>query len=385
MHSSKSKIRLCYASMMAIAVTVSITPVFMTTFSALFGRGQGLTAEQLGRIPAVLFASFILSILVTGPLADRRGAKPFVLAGHLSIVAGLFLLTAAMSYEMVLLSSCVLGLGAGCLEVVVSPVVAALRPGERASAMNLLHSFYCTGSILTVIIASLSLRWDVSWRFVCGLALLLPAALFAALLPVSLPPMVHEDHDREPVLSLLKNRHLLASFAIIFLAGGIELSTVQWLPTYAERVLGFSKSVSGYGLTGFFIGMALGRILAAHLGHRFAAVRLLGLGSFSCILLLAVGLFAPSPTLALAGCSCLGFSVSWLWPTTLAMTADRSPHGGATLFALLAVCGNAGCFIMPWIVGYIADQTSLRQGMMTILACPVTMFFLLSGIMLRKK
>jgi fucose permease len=363
--------------MITIAAAASITPVYMTTFSVAFGGLTGLTEEQLGRIPALLFACFMLTILVTGPLADRWGAKQFVLAGHVLIIAGIAVLAGSVSYEMVLLSVGILGFGAGCLEMVLSPIVAALRPEKRASAMNWLHSFYCTGSFITVMITSQSLRFDVSWRLVCGAMTLLPLSVFLGFLPVRVPPTVLEDRDREPVLSLLRRKHLLAALLIIFLAGGTEMSMAQWLPAYSERVLGFTKSVSGQGLAGFFIGMALGRILIASAGHRFTSLQLISFGALCCMTMLLIGVLAPNPRVALAACTGLGFSVSWLWPTTLAMTADRSPHGGATMFALLGVCGNAGCVVMPWIVGFVADQTSLRYGMMAILACPTVMISLL--------
>ena len=377
MRSTRGKLWLCYASMITIAAAASITPVYMTTFGVTFGGSTGLTQEQLGRIPAVLFASFMLTILITGPLADRWGAKRFLLAGHVLIIAGITALAGSVSYEMVLLSVGILGFGAGCLEMVLSPVVSMLRPEKRASAMNWLHSYYCTGSFITVLITSQSLRWDVSWRLVCGAMILLPLTVFLGFVSVRIPPMVHEDHDREPVLSLLRRRHLPAALSMIFLAGGTEMSMAQWLPAYAERVLGFTKSVSGQGLAGFFIAMALGRILIAAAGNRFTSLQLLSFGALCCLAMLLLAVFARNPLVALAACTGLGFSVSWLWPTTLAMTADLSPHGGATMFALLGVCGNAGCFVMPWIVGFVADQTSLRYGMMAILACPIVMISLL--------
>ncbi len=385
MRSTVGKLWLCNASMVTIAAVVSMTPVYMTTFSVTFGGLTRLTEEQLGRIPAVLFTFFILSILVTGPMADRWGAKRFVLIGHALIICGIATLAGSVSYEMLLLSVGILGFGAGCLEMVLSPIVAALRPERRASAMNWLHSFYCTGSFVTVMIVSESLRWNVSWRLVCGAIMLLPLSVFLGFLPVRVPPMVHEDHDREPVLSLLRRGHLLAALGIIFLAGGTEMSMVQWLPAYAERVLGFAKSASGQGLAGFFVGMALGRMIIASTGHRFTSLRLLIFGALCCLAMQLIGVLSPNPWLALAACTCLGFSVSWLWPTTLAMTADRSPHGGATMFGLLGVCGNAGCVAMPWIVGFVAARTSLRHGMMTILACPIVMIFLLFWTALRSR
>lgn len=61
----------CYAAMMCLAMALNFLPVFLTTFSHTFGAASGLTTEQLGRIPAVMFLSFIVAILITGPLADR--------------------------------------------------------------------------------------------------------------------------------------------------------------------------------------------------------------------------------------------------------------------------------------------------------------------------
>ena len=78
--------------------------------------------------------------------------------------------------------------------------------------------------------------------------ILLPVSVFLGFLPVHVPPMVHEDHDREPVGSLLRRKYLWAGLLLIFLAGGTEMSVTQWLPAYAERVLGFTKSVSGHAL-----------------------------------------------------------------------------------------------------------------------------------------
>jgi hypothetical protein len=40
----------------------------------------------------------------------------------------------------------------------------------------------------------------------------------------------------------------------------------------------------------------------------------------------------------------------------VSITAARFPLAGASLFALLAVAGDAGAGVMPWLVGVAADQ-----------------------------
>jgi hypothetical protein len=46
--------------------------------------------------------------------------------------------------------------------------------------------------------------------------------------------------------------------------------------------------------------------------------------------------------MAVGACILVGLTGSCLWPTTLAVAADRYPHGGATMFALLGALGNFG-------------------------------------------
>ena len=44
------------------------------------------------------------------------------------------------------------------------------------------------------------------------------------------------------------------------------------------------------------------------------------------------------------------------------------------MFSLLAASGNAGCFIMPWLVGVMAEETGrLNWGLASAVVCPVAM------------
>ena len=60
-------------------------------------------------------------------------------------------------------------------------------------------------------------------------------------------------------------------------------------------------------------------------------------------------------------------------PTTLGLVANRIAHGGATMFGLLAAAGNAGCFLAPWAVGAVADQSNLRVALAWAATVPLAM------------
>ena len=361
---------LCYGAMMSLAIGLNLLPVYLTALASAFGMGGvPLSDEQLGRLGAIMFAGLVAGILVTGPLADRWGARPFALAGN--ALGALALLAAAFAPGYVSLAAAlfVLGLGAGILDMVLSPVVAAMNPARRAAAMNWLHSFYCVGAALTILVGTLLLRAGLGWRVACLALLALPLALFLLLARERFPAMSPEG-QRTRLRDLARSRWFAGALAAIFLGGATELGMAQWLPAYAERGLGYPAWAGGAAFLAFSVAMALGRMVVGQLdAHRDSYLVM----AWSCALTVALFLaasFFPHPAVALAACIAAGFTGSSLWPTLLAVTADRHPEGGATMFGALAALGNAGGVFMPWLVGWIADRSSLAWGLATSALAP---------------
>jgi fucose permease len=365
---------------MCIAIATNFPPVFLTTFGETFGGAAGLTKEQLGRIPAFVFGGFVVGIGITSPLADRLGAKGFILIGLLSLAAGLALLGRASSYSGLLGAALLLGLGAGTLEVVLSPVVAALHPHRRASALNWLHSSYCFGAVCTVLLGSLALHIDLSWRAVSFGLVAVPIAFLVGFLFQRALILVHEDAEQAAQWPLLRHPYFIAALALIFLGGATEIGMAQWLPAYAERGLGFSKASGGIALAVFSIAMMVGRICIGFLVVRVGLLSLMLVSCGASAILILLACFLPQPLAALVACVALGFTVCCFWPTTLGIASDRFPHGGAFMFGSLCAFGNAGCIVMPWLVGVIADRSQLSWGLAAIIVCPMIMVLILAAM-----
>ena len=367
----------CYASMVALAGGVNLIPVLLTTLGVECGGANGLTNEQLGRIGAVVFAGLVVGILINGPLADRMGPRLFAGVGNLLMGAGLWLLAAAHSYAGVLAAAAVIGMGCGTVDMVMSPIVCALQPERRTAAMNWLHSFYCSGAVLTVLAGAAALRWGFAWRHLALLLALPPIVLAVAFVVLPLPRLVPATVARDRLRDLVRRPFFLAALAAIFLAGACELGMAQWLPAYAENALHLSKWISGIGLMGFSIGMAAGRIAIGMAGGRMNPWALL-IGSAAATAACYVGACAtPWPAFAFTACVASGIAVSCLWPTLLAAVGDQFPRGGASMFGMLSGCGNLGGIIMPWLIGAIADLSSLAWGLSTGIACALALATLL--------
>jgi fucose permease len=370
---------LCYGAMMSLAIGLNLLPVFLTALSATYGGVGGLSGEELGRLGALAFGGLVVGIVIAGPLADRHGAKPFALLGNALTLGALVAAAWAPSYAVLGVTLFVLGLGAGVLDMVLSPVVAALNPGRRAAAMNWLHSFYCVGAVVTIAVGTLALRAGIGWRGACLALAPLPLALIAAFAPLRFPEMSTAG-ARTPLRVLLRGGWFRGALVAIFLGGATELGMAQWLPAYAESELGYPAWGAGLALLAFSVAMALGRMVVGATEGRVNAYRIMAWSCASSVGLFLVGSFASWPPLALGACVAAGFAGSCLWPTMLAVAADRHPEGGATMFGALAALGNAGGIVMPWAVGAVADVAGLRWGLAISVCAPALMWPLVLGL-----
>lgn len=367
---------LCYAAMTSLSIGLNLLPVFLTTLSSLYGGAAGLSNEQLGRLGAAAFLGLVVGIALTGPLADRAGLKRFAIAGNALVAISLVGVAFAPSYPWLLAGLFLLGLGAGILDMVLSPIVAALHPRDRSAAMNWLHSFYSVGAVVTILAGLISLQTGLGWK-ACALGLaVFPTILAGLMVPLRFPSL-SEPGQRRPLRSLLAATWFRLALAAIFLGGATELGMAQWLPAYAERSLGFPAWMGGLSLLLFSLAMALGRMVVGAVGATWNPFSVMTWSCASTVVLFLGSSFLPYPTAALACAIAAGFTGSCLWPTLLAVAADRYPEGGASLFGILAAFGNAGGIFMPWLVGVVADRSSLHWGLAISAVAPALMLPLL--------
>ena len=384
-------ILLCYGGMIAIAIAVNLPPIYLTTFSQTFGGENGLDDWHLGLIGTILFVGLVAGLLIAGPLADRLGARLFVVLGSALIAGGLGLMSIAPNYALLLFATCFMGVGAGVLDMILSPIVAALKPHNRTSAMNWLHAFYAIGTILITLFCAQMIRLSVQglalgtlhlpaslfgWRNVCLAVIVVPVVVLAGFTWAMVPPLVSENKERTSSLVLLRSATFLVTLVAMLLAGATELGMAQWLPAYAEKALGYPKWTASQALTGFAIAMAIGRLGGGVITRHIRPARLLLASCGLAAVLYLVSAYCPWRAVALAACVMIGLAISGLWPTMLGATADRFPHGGATMFGMLAAFGNAGGTI-NMAIGSIAQRADLHTAIASVAICPAAMMIIL--------
>lgn len=259
-------------------------------------------------------------------------------------------------------------LGGGLLEVLVSPIVESLPGDKKASDMSLLHSFYCWGQMGVVLISTLILTvfgTDIWMWLPIGWAILPFINLFAFAKVPLVPPVPEEK--LMTVGELCRSKMFLLALVLMMCAGASELTMSQWSSLFAETGLGVSKTLGDLlGPCLFAALMGTGRLLYGLYGHRLNLQNSLLFCGCLCMLCYLTTVFAPHPLLSLVGCAVCGFSVSLMWPGAFSDTAARFPMGGTAMFGMMAVFGDLGASLGPWLSGVVSDlsqNTNLLQQM----------------------
>lgn len=369
----------CCLGSVTLAISNNLAPLLFLIFHETFGI-------SLARITLLITANFIIQLTVdflAAILADRVGYRPLLMASAFLAAIGLvcygtlpFALENA--FPGLLIADVLCALGGGLGEAIISPTVEACPTKNKAAMMGFLHSFYCWGTMLVILLSTafLAIFGKDAWWWLPILWSVLPFANTAFLGLVPLPALEGGEDAGAGVRPLLVRPLFWGFLVMMLLAGASELSMSQWASAFAEAGLGVSKSVGD--LTGaclFACLMGLARVFYAKMSERIDLRRFLLASS-----VLAVGSYllcalAESPALSLVGCAVTGLAVGMLWPGLLSLAAARFPRGGTPLFSLCALFGDLGCSVGPTLVGLAADARggALSFGLLLATAFPLVL------------
>jgi len=261
------------------------------------------------------------------------------------------------------------------LEVLVSPIVEALPTDGKSAAMSLLHSFYCWGHALVVILTTVFFRiaGTDNWQLITFLWALVPIAnvfLFA----VSPIRQLSEDGNAMPMKQLLKTK-LFWLFALLMICSGAsEQAMSQWASFFAETGLQVDKSTGDLlGPCLFALLMGSSRWFYGVKGNQIPLKKFIVLSSILCVGSYLLAVFSPWPVFSLIGCGLCGLSVGIMWPGVFSIASETCPQGGTTMFALLALAGDLGCAGGPSVVGTVSESFNgeLKAGLLAAVLFPV--------------
>lgn len=358
----------CYASNITMSIVVNLSPLLFLTFHDFYGISYSLLGflvlinfcTQLGVDLIFSFFSHKFNI----PMAVRT-APVFSCIGLLIYAVWPFVFPNAV-YAGLVIGTVIFSAGSGLVEVLISPVVAALPAKDPDREMSKLHSIYAWGVVgmVAIVTAFLLLFGQENWQYMTLIFLIVPITAIVLFSGAKLPEMKTEEKTSGAV-KFLKNPLVWVSFVGIFLGGAAEVTMAQWASGYLEQAAGIPKVWGDvFGVAMFAVTLGLGRSLYAKIGKNIAKVLFLGaIGATVCYLVAAISPFA---IVGLIACALTGFCVSMMWPGSLIVAEDRFPQGGVLIFALMAAGGDFGASVGPQLIGVITDAAITNPSLLSI-------------------
>ncbi|MBQ2746416.1 MAG: MFS transporter [Clostridia bacterium] len=375
----------CYIGYCVQAIINNFLPLLFVTFNTDYN----LSYDKIGTLIVINFcvqiAVDLCSIKII-PWLTYRGAT---LAAHVLAAVGLIALSVlpkimANTYLAIIISIILYATGSGLIEVIISPLIEYLPGKKSAARMSFLHSFYCWGQVLTVLLTTVlfAVLGRENWSTVAALWAIIPTVNFFIFLkaPIVVPESEQKGGVRDKVFV---EPFFYMLFILMLSAGASEISVSQWASTFAEQGLGLQKAVGDLaGPCAFAVLMGAGRLLYGIFGKKININILMLLCAALCLVCYLGIALIPSALGCVIFCAVCGLSVSIMWPGAFSMASARFENGGAPMFGILAAAGDLGCSLGPWLVGLISSGATLKDGFLVASVFPtviivVTLCFIL--------
>ena len=155
-----------------------------------------------------------------------------------------------------------------------------------------------------------------------------------------------------------------------------EGSIADWSALYMNKEIGQSEAFSALTFGAFATAMTIGRIFGDYFTGKYGKRNMLIFNSLAAIGGLSLALLTAIPFIVLLGFFIVGLSLATIVPIVYSTAGNTEGVAPSVGIAMATTIGYAGFFVGPPVIGYIADEFSLRIGLLFSLFLFVIMFFL---------
>jgi fucose permease len=368
----EAPVLLSYAAFVFVGVSAGTAGVLLLATMRAYGVDPAI-------IGITFFASsggFVLAGLSNGAMIARLGIRvTLAVGGGAYVVAGLYLATRPPFAAFVAVQL-VTGYGIGVFESGLNTYLVALP--RATTLLNRLHGFFGVGALLGPVLAAWIVgraAWTVVWLvlalacvpLVIGFMVAYPGLVRAEPRGRAPEPGTHADEtpgsrSRGLLAATLRERGVLCGTAMLAVYVGLELGVGNWGYSYLVQARGLTGTLAGYSVSGYWLGLTIGRFLISPLALR-AGVSTAGM-MYACLagMTAAAALAWLSPTAAMASAALvlLGFFLGPVFPTVMAITPQlTTPRLAPTAIGVLNAGSLIGGAALPWLSGVIAQSTGI--------------------------
>jgi DHA1 family bicyclomycin/chloramphenicol resistance-like MFS transporter len=346
------------------------------------GRSLDASAPAVQLTLSAYLVAFAAGQVIYGPISDRYGRKPVLLAALALFCIASLACALASSIEMLIAARALQALG-GCGAIVLPrAVVRDLYTGERAgrelSRMGAIMSFAPVIAPLIGAVVQAEFGWHANFLIIVAVGLLATAIVWR-----SMPETLHH-HSAAPIsiASILRsyyaiaaNRSFLAYLGIVACSYAGLFAWISGSPFVLQNLYGLSPVGFGIAFAAASIGSLTGGAIATSLVTRIGLDRTIGLGTLA---LAAGGLsmvagqalsFAPIASLVV---SMVVYQIGLMLavPQAIAGAMTPFPDRAGTASSLIGVAQQMSAASLGMIVGHAVGQSAWPlAGAVAVMGC----------------
>jgi FHS family glucose/mannose:H+ symporter-like MFS transporter len=344
-----------------ITASSYLSMLFLGVAATLIGaaaRNIGLTPYDIGLMITFQNLGFMLSVMISGALADSH-EKPRIL-----FIGSLILSTAFLSFYLTqifnvnLFIMFMIGVGIGTYEGVTDAMLIDIHPQKESLHININHFFVTFGSILiTVYLIFLQMDWRNAVTQ-SGILVLFLALIFGVTKLAAKKAPVEPYLDRMRILT--RDKLVIAFFIATALVVGVEAGTIGILTSYLMDLRDFTQITSKLGLVVFLVGMALGRLIMGYISPREKINQIL-LALFGASVVVYSTLYFIDLSVITFGVIFLaGLSISALLPLMLTQAGLLYMEIAGTVLGSIKIAIPLGGILIPFLMATLVRYSSFQ-------------------------
>ena len=341
----------------------------------------GLSDSVANIFPSMVFFWFLIFSVPTGMLMNRIGRKNTVLLSLVVTVVSLAMPLFGNSFEVMLASFCLLGIGNALMQTSLNPLISTvLQGGNLASTLTFGQFVKAIASFLapyiamwgaTAVMPSFGFGWKVLFLvyFVVG--------VISALLLFATP--IHEERIEGKAssfgdcLKLLGKPIVLLSFLGIMCHVGIDVGTNTTAPKLLIERLGMTLNEAAFATSLYFIFRTIGCLTGSFF------LRVMNNKTFFVISVVMMALsmlgmlFGTSKIVLYAAIALVGYGNSNIFSIVFSQALLSEPDKQNEVSGLM-IMGLFGGTVFPLFMGFASDAIG-QAGAVAVMSVGVVYLF----------
>ncbi|MCY3036257.1 MFS transporter [Aerococcus sp. Group 2] len=349
----------------------------------IISQNQNMLMEQwgtdlagIGSVIGWLGIGRLIAIVISGPLSDRFGRKPFVYLGMATYMAYFLGLIYSHSVAMASVFALIAGLSNSFLDSGTYPALMESFPENAGTANVLIKAFVQIGQFLLPLIIGFLTNNSLwfGWSFIIAVAV-----LGINMLTMWRMPFPDEDAKEQAeetggddfvsaVKFKSKPKWYIEGIAFVvygFISQATFYLISQSLNTYGQLAAGLSMNEANALMSYYSVGSLLCVFVTAVIATRIRSVKLVMGYTFMSLVAAVLMWLYPTPTILKVGAALIGFfAAGGVMQLGLTVMGEMFPQGKGTVTSIFYTFGSVASWLIPNITPWLIENYDISAVML---------------------